>query len=261
MLHLYQPYRYHKSPLLNSDKIREQQQTSRSLNRLYRYNHEPVSSNFLRRDIPPIIILLFFLFLIIIILSQILVVHTSRYGSNYSSMQKIQEELRKMDDSMETILRDNVLPIDKWRLLFHIQTYLYRFEYLFYLFNNQSKSTNEILNEENNIKPIQNRFEEMINMNNNSFQLKRKKTRYFYSDNHKRRNYCNEQPSQLSMFKQKSTIVLFSFSFVEGRIFDENSTFPNMSLNEIEMNYSNVRSGGHWSPSHCLARHRVRQFL
>jgi hypothetical protein len=24
------------------------------------------------------------------------------------------------------------------------------------------------------------------------------------------------------------------------------------------MNYTNVRSGGQWSPSHCLARHRVR---
>ena len=130
--------------LLNTDYVREQQQqqTSRSSYQLYRYNHEPVSSNLLRRDIPPILILLFFLFLIVITLSQILVVHTSRYGANFSTMQKVQEELKQMDDSMEALLRDNVLPIDKWRLLFHIQTYLYRFEYLFDLFNNETNSTN-----------------------------------------------------------------------------------------------------------------------
>ena len=61
--------------------------------------------------------------------------------SNFSSMQKIQEELKQMDDSMETILRDNVLPIDKWRLLFHIQTYLYHFQYLFDLFNNENNNS------------------------------------------------------------------------------------------------------------------------
>lgn len=41
----------------------------------------------------------------------------------------------------------------------------------------------------------------------------------------------------------------------------ENSSFPNVSLYEIEMNYSNVRSGGQWSPSHCRARHRVNIFI
>jgi ElaB/YqjD/DUF883 family membrane-anchored ribosome-binding protein len=196
MLHLYHGHQPKTRPLLNPDQIRaQQQQTSRSSHQLYRYNHEPVSSNFLRRDIPPILILLFFLFLIIIILSQILVVHTSRYGANFSSMQKIQEELRQMDDSMETLLRDNVLPIDKWRLLFQIQTYLYRFEYLFNLFNN---STNDY---SNNIKHVQNRVEEMIDeTNKNSFQEKRKNTGYYYSDNHRKRKYCKQQPSQLSMF-------------------------------------------------------------
>jgi hypothetical protein len=66
---------------------------------------------------------------------------------------------------METILSDNVLPIDKWRLLFHIQKYVYRFQYLFDLFNKQNY------------------------------------TKYDSSDNQKKRNYCNEEPSQLSMFK------------------------------------------------------------
>jgi hypothetical protein len=175
MLHLYDGYQLHKSSLINSDRIREQQQTSRSPQQLYRYNHEPVSTNFLRRDIPPILILLFFLFLIIIILSQILVVHTSRYGINFSSMQKMQEELKQMDDSMETILRDNVLPIDKWRLLFHIRTYLNHFQSLFDLFNNEN--------------------------NNSSVQLKRQKIGSFVSNNHKQRKYCDEQPNQLSMLK------------------------------------------------------------
>lgn len=87
-------------------------QTSRLNHQLYRYSHEPISSNFLRRDIPPILILLFFLFLIVITLSQILVVHTSRYGTNFSTMQKLQEELKLMDEYMEILLRDNLLPID-----------------------------------------------------------------------------------------------------------------------------------------------------
>jgi hypothetical protein len=47
------------------------------------------------------------------------------------------------------------------------------------------------------------------------------------------------------------------FFSVEGRILNGSSIFPNVSLDEIETNYSNVRSGGQWSPSHCLARHKV----
>jgi hypothetical protein len=166
MLQLYTSYNSISKSLLNPGHVREQQQqTSRSSYQLYRYNHEPVSNNLLHRDIPPIIILLVFLFLIIIVLSQILVVHTSRYGSSYSSMQKIQQELKQMDDSMEKILRDNVLPIDKWRLLLNIQTYVYRFQDLFYLFNKQNH------------------------------------TKYNTSDNHTKKNYCNQEPSQLSMFE------------------------------------------------------------
>ncbi|CAF3442465.1 unnamed protein product [Rotaria sp. Silwood1] len=267
---MFTDYRLFTNALQNLDNVREQQrqQTARSSYQLYRYSHEPISSNLLRRDIPPILVLVFFLFLIIIILSQILVVHTSRYGTNFSTMQKTQEELKQMDESMETILHKNVLPINKWRLLFHIQTYLYRFEYFFNLFNDQNNSTNENLNQtkiyfhikknlnqsdeifkqENNdsylisnIKHIQNGLEELIDENSDyAFRWKRKKLRYNYIDNHERKNYCNKHPSQL-----------------KGRIFDENSTYPNISLYEIEMNYSNIRSGGQWSPSSCLARHKV----
>ncbi|CAF1565025.1 unnamed protein product [Rotaria magnacalcarata] len=266
---MYTDYQSLTNSLNNLDNVSEQQQqTSRSSYQLYRYTHEPVSSNLVRRDIPPILILIFFLFLIVIIISQILVVHTSRYGNNFSTMQKIQEELKKMDESMETILHDNVLPINKWRLLFHIQTHLYRFEYLFALFNNQSHSTiehlhqtkihfylinninesNEILKQENytshsikNIKHVQNGYEQLTDDNNNySSRWKRKKQNYDDNNNHKSRNHCNEQPSLL-----------------KGRILDENSTFPNISLYEMEMNYSNIRFGGEWSPSNCLARHKV----
>ena len=199
---------------------REQdQQSSRSNQQLYRYNHEPVSSNLLNRDIPPILILLFFLFLIVITLSQILVVHTSRYGVNFSTMQKIQEELKQMDESMEILLRDNVLPIDKWRLLFHIQTYLYRFEYLFNSFNNQSddlysnktikqylkpllNKSNEVLLRQNtsnhlinNIKRVQNRLNTLINQNNQS-QSKQKRIK-------RKRNYCGEEPKNLCRFRKE----------------------------------------------------------
>ncbi|CAF4544388.1 unnamed protein product, partial [Didymodactylos carnosus] len=97
-------YEQQLQPLISSS-------SSSSSTRLYRYSHEPLSTNSLRRDIPPILILLFFLFLIIITLSQILVVHTSRYGTNFYTMQKIQEELKQMDESMEMLLKDNVLPI------------------------------------------------------------------------------------------------------------------------------------------------------
>lgn len=175
MLNLYESYNSITDALLYFDlregpreQEQEQQQTStsRSSHQLYRYNHEPVTNNLLRRDIPPVLILIFFLFLVVLILSQILIVHKSRYGSNYSSMQQIQEELKQMDESMETILRDNVLPIDQWRLLFHIQKYAYRFQELFRLSNKQNSTF----------------------MNS--------------SDNQKHKNYCDEQPSQLRMFKR-----------------------------------------------------------
>ena len=204
------------------------QQTSRSSNQLYRYNHETVSTALLRRDLPPVIIICLFLFLIIIILSQILVVHTSRYGSKYASMQKIQEELKQMDQSMNTILRDNVLPIDKWRLLLHIQTYVDHFQYLYRLFKQEIQSSIEQRNG---------------NSSDKNFQGK---------------NLCSEQPSQLRMFEWEFLRVFLRRRLLEGRIFQSNSTFANVTLEEIEANYSSIRSGGHWSPSHCLARHRVR---
>ncbi len=144
-----------------------EESTSRSSYQLYRYHHEPVTSNLLPRDIPPIFICLFFLFLIIIILSQILIVHSSRSGANMSNMYKIQEELKQMDESMETILREDVLPIDKWRLLFHIQNYVYRFKDLF---NQQNHSASD-------------------EMRNESLH------------NRTQRNYCHEEPDQLRMLK------------------------------------------------------------
>ncbi len=170
MFHSYNSYNSLAKGWLNPNHARDQQQqTSRSSYQLYRYHHEPMSTNLLRRDFPPIFILLFFLFLIVIILSQVLLLHTSRYGTNFSATQKLQEDLRQMDESMETILRHNVLPIDKWRLLFHIRTYVSHFQYLFYLFNKQNSTTT------NDVK-------------SNS------------SDNQKKRIYCNEEPSQLRMF-------------------------------------------------------------
>jgi hypothetical protein len=239
MLHAYgSSYHSSSTSLISYDK---EQQTSRSNHQLYRYNHEPVSSNLLRRDIPPILILLFFLFLIIITLSQILVVHTSRYGTNFSTMQKIQEELKLMDDSMEALLRDNVLPIDKWRLLFHIQTYLYRFEYLFDSFNNDSdiitnefsnnrtnnlnvkqllkpllNKSNEVLLKENssyhlmnNIKHVQNRLKAIINKNEYS-QWKRRRVK---NNSKQKRDYCREEPLHLRKMKNKKKYKHFIFLY------------------------------------------------
>ena len=222
---MYPEYHPWTGSLLILDHLPEQQHTSRSSLHLYRYHHEPVPAN-LGRDIPPVIILLFFLFLIMIVLSQILVVHTSHYGSHFSMMQKIQEELKQMDESMEGILHQNILPINKWRFLSHIRIFLYRFEYLFELLNNQSHSTsetfietkdyfsvkknlnksNEISEEENNVwhlltntKQIHDQFVELIdNSSNHSFQWKQN-----YSTNYQRKIYCNEQPSQLSMFERE----------------------------------------------------------
>lgn len=178
MLGLYNSYNSLANAFLTNDAREPQQQSSRSSYQLYRYNHEPVSNSLLRRDIPPVLLLVFFLFLIVIVVSQILVVHTSRYGSNYSSMQKIQEELKKMDESMETILRDNVLPIDQWRLLYHIQKYVYHFQDLFRLFNKPNHTLNNTL------------------------------------DIQKHKNYCDEEPSQLCMFTiNYYFIVLFCCCF------------------------------------------------
>jgi hypothetical protein len=195
MLHIYGNYNSSSTPLNYHEQER---QASRSQYQLYRYNHEPVSSNLLRRDIPPILILLFFLFLIVIILSQILVVHTSRYGANFSAMQKIQEELKQMDDSMEALLRDNVLPIDKWRLLFHIQTYLYRFEYLFNSFNNESSLIrNNDLNQtitKIHRKHADNQLKATMDKDEDS-QWKRRKIK-----NKRKRNYCKEEPLHLRKF-------------------------------------------------------------
>lgn len=183
----------HHSFLVSSYK---DQQKSQLNPHLYRYSHEPVSSNLLRRDIPPILILLFFLLLIIITLSQILVVHTSRYGSNFSTMQKIQEELKVMDESMEALLRDNVLPIEKWRLLFHIQSYLYRFEHLFELFNNQTSAKFHLQN-------LLNKSNEILLKEKSSYHLRkniknvRNKLKDIIEKNQQKRNYCLEEPSNL----------------------------------------------------------------
>ena len=202
-------------------------QSSRFNPPLYRYAHEPVSSNFLRRDIPPILILLFFLFLIVITLSQILVVHTSRYGTNFSTMQKLQEELKLMDESMEVLLRDNVLPIDQWRLLFHIQSYLTRFEYLFHSFNspadsiiiNQTKTnfrieqllnkSNEVLVKGNfseylrrNINDVRNRLKNMIDRTN--------QTRDGTKIHDSKRKFCQEEPQSLRMSNETKDLPIFS---------------------------------------------------
>jgi hypothetical protein len=214
MLHTYGNYQ-------SSDK---EQQLSRFNHQLYRYNHEPVSSNFLRRDIPPILILLFFLFLIVITLSQILVVHTSRYGANFSTMQKIQEELRLMDESMEVLLRDNVLPIDKWRLLFHIQTYLDRFEYLFNTFNN--RTDNEILFNQTTtnieIKQLLNKSKEFLVKENTSYHLVKNmkylqnRLKTIINETKKKiqmRNYCREEPHYLRKLK----IIYWNLSFLYYR--------------------------------------------
>ena len=49
--------------------------------------------------------------------------------------------------------------------------------------------------------------------------------------------------------------------FIGGQILPPNCTFPNLTLSEVETNSTNVRSGGSWSPSHCIARHKVRSFF
>jgi hypothetical protein len=147
----------------NSLLAREQKQTYRSSYQLHRYNHESVLNNAIHRDIPPVIFVLVFLFLILIVLSQILLVHHSRSNKDYSTMQKVQSELKQMDETMETIIKNNILPIDKWRLVFYIQNYVNHFQYLIDLFNkfNQTK----------------------INSSDD------------------KRYYCNEEPSQLRRLK------------------------------------------------------------
>lgn len=168
MFSLHSSYMSVAKAYLGSDPTRSNVVSPRQ-KRLYRYHHETSSTSLLRRDLPPIIIIFLFLFLIIIILSQILVVHTSRRGVTYTEMHRMQEDLKEMDKSMETILRTNVLPIEKWRLLFRIQTYVDHFQYLYQLFKGENQT--------------------MIDQR--TFNL---------SDKNSPRNLCSEQPSQLCKF-------------------------------------------------------------
>ncbi|CAF1071402.1 unnamed protein product [Adineta steineri] len=259
MLYAYGSHHSSSTSLLSHDQEQHSSSSSsRSNHQLHRYNHEPVSSNLLHRDIPPILILLFFLFLIVITLSQILVVHTSRYGANFSSMQKIQEELKQMDESMETLLRDNVLPIDKWRLLFHIQTYLSRFEDLFNNFNNNNNSN--LIQNNNQTIDRKKYFKPLFNNKSNEFFIRDNTSNYFINNRkhiHNRSKIVIDENESSQQKQQKRIYCQEEPRDLRGRFLNENSTFPNVSLYEIETNYSNVKSGGQWSPSHCLARHRV----
>lgn len=197
-------------------------QTSRFNPQLYRYSHEPISSNFLRRDIPPILILLFFLFLIVITLSQILVVHTSRYGTNFSTMQKLQEELKLMDESMEVLLRDHVLPIDKWRLLFHIQSYLTRFEDLFHSFHSIDNQTNthwqieQLVNKSNEVL-VKGNLSEPLRKNIDHVRIRLKnmmnnQTRHEWKIQDSKRKFCSEEPQFLRKKFIRNNISLIFYS-------------------------------------------------
>ncbi|CAF1377236.1 unnamed protein product, partial [Didymodactylos carnosus] len=76
------------------------------------------------------------------------------------------------------------------------------------------------------------------NNNNNSFDKKRKNERNKIwnslkkqGSKYEQRFYCNEEPVNL-----------------KGRVLNENSSLLNLTLYDIEMNYSNIRSGGSWAP-------------
>jgi hypothetical protein len=98
---------------------------------LHRYQHEPFTSNFLRRDIPPFCILFVFVFLVVLIFSQIIIIHSLHYGSNAYAMHKMREELRQMDETMVKLIRSSSLPVEQWRVLFRVQCYFKRFRQLF----------------------------------------------------------------------------------------------------------------------------------
>jgi hypothetical protein len=155
---------------------REQKQNPRSPNQLNRYKHEILADNSFHRDIPPAAFLFIFLFLIVIIVSQILIVHYSRSNSNYVSNQKIQGEMKQMDDTMNTIIRDSDLPYDKWRLVLDIQNSAEHFQYLIDLFNKSNDTVNSSDNQQRN------------------------------------REYCNEEPSHLRKFNSME-IIVNDFSF------------------------------------------------
>jgi hypothetical protein len=160
MFHLYTSNNHRvTNALLNTDHVREQQQQAAHLS---------------LSDQKLITILLLFLFLIMISSVQILMVHTAplrRTDPSVKEKVQIQRELKQMDKTMEKLSRDNVLPIDKWRLLFNIQKYVYRFQDLFYVVNKENY------------------------------------TIYNSSDNETQRNYCDEQPSQLRMLKLNITNI------------------------------------------------------
>ena len=216
-------YGRHQTSLISSLNHDSVHQSYGANQRLYPYNHEPISSNSPNHDILSILILLFFVFLIVISLSQILVVHTSRYGANFSPIQKIQQELNLMDDSMKTLLHKNALPIDKWRLLFQIQTYFYRFKYLVDSFKmnsnfkiNRTKTkdlnkittnitrrklfnkSNEFLLYKNNNEHLMNNIDRLkITIDEDQYEYRQTKT------NKQKVHYCSKEPRSLRKSEER----------------------------------------------------------
>ncbi len=82
---------------------------------------------FKRRDIPPVLLLLLLIILVMLTLSQILVVHSGRYGRNVHHLRKLQLELREMDINLHALMMQNVPSIELNRRLLQNQINAQRF--------------------------------------------------------------------------------------------------------------------------------------
>ncbi len=104
-----------------------------------------------KREVYSLFIFVFFLFVTIITLSQILVVHNQTHSSNFVQIKQMQDELKLMDATIDTMLKENqVLPMQVWYAMKQYNENLKRFssfidDYSFFHTasdsNNSQKST------------------------------------------------------------------------------------------------------------------------
>lgn len=81
-----------------------------------------------KREIYSLFLFVFFLFVTIITLSQILVMHNQSHSSNFGQIKLMQEELKLMDATIDTMLKENrVLPMQVWYAMKQYNDNLKRF--------------------------------------------------------------------------------------------------------------------------------------
>jgi hypothetical protein len=94
---------------------------------LHRYHHESLPSLSHRVNCLPICLVLSILFIVVCVNVQIATVHLLRPKTMPILSKQTRGELKQMDQTMNELLRENVLSIDRWHRFFQLQTYISQF--------------------------------------------------------------------------------------------------------------------------------------